>query len=108
MNAHNRRVDHLDGDGQDETNMSFDNTSHPGRPEPECYRCQPRFWPPTRPGRPGGLARPQGGGPRVRVRLLRELAATRQPLVPCHLSFPFGRVAVARDVFRWVPAYWDY
>jgi len=46
---------------------------------------------------------------RVRVGLLRELAATRQRFVPTHLSFPgVGRVAVAGDVFRWVPAYWDY
>jgi glyoxylase-like metal-dependent hydrolase (beta-lactamase superfamily II) len=46
---------------------------------------------------------------RVRVRLLRELAATREPLVATHLSFPsVGRVAVAGDVFRFVPAYWDY
>ena len=46
---------------------------------------------------------------RVRVRLLRELAATREPLVATHLSFPsVGRVAVAGDVFRWVPAIWDY
>jgi glyoxylase-like metal-dependent hydrolase (beta-lactamase superfamily II) len=39
---------------------------------------------------------------RVWVGLLWELAAARQPLVPCHLSFPFG------DVFRWVPAYWGH
>jgi glyoxylase-like metal-dependent hydrolase (beta-lactamase superfamily II) len=45
---------------------------------------------------------------RVRVRLLRELAATREPLVASHLSFPYGRVAVAGDVFRWVPANWEY
>ena len=46
---------------------------------------------------------------RVRVRLLRELAQTREPLVATHLSFPsFGRVAVAGDVFRWVPVDWDY
>jgi glyoxylase-like metal-dependent hydrolase (beta-lactamase superfamily II) len=46
---------------------------------------------------------------RVRVRLLRELAATREPLVAAHLSFPsVGRVAVAGDVFRWVPAIWEY
>src|SRR5918995_621670 len=32
---------------------------------------------------------------RVRVRLLREAAATGEPLVAAHLSFPFGRVAVA-------------
>ncbi|CAN7573061.1 MBL fold metallo-hydrolase [Variovorax sp. LjRoot290] len=46
---------------------------------------------------------------RVRVRLLRELAATREPLVAAHLSFPsVGRVAVAGDVFRWIPVNWDY
>jgi len=46
---------------------------------------------------------------RVRVRLLQELAATREPLMATHLSFPsVGRVAVAGDVFRWVPAYWEY
>ena len=46
---------------------------------------------------------------RVRVGLLRELAATREPLVASHLPFPaVGRVAVAGDVFRWVPAIWDY
>jgi glyoxylase-like metal-dependent hydrolase (beta-lactamase superfamily II) len=46
---------------------------------------------------------------RVRVGLLRELAATREPLVAAHLSFPsVGRVAVAGDVFRFVPADWEY
>jgi glyoxylase-like metal-dependent hydrolase (beta-lactamase superfamily II) len=46
---------------------------------------------------------------RVRIRLLRELAATSEPLVATHLPFPsVGRVAVAGDVFRWVPAFWDY
>ena len=46
---------------------------------------------------------------RVRVRLLRELAATGELLVATHLPFPsVGRVAVAGDAFRWVPAVWDY
>jgi glyoxylase-like metal-dependent hydrolase (beta-lactamase superfamily II) len=46
---------------------------------------------------------------RVRVRLLRELAATGEPLVAAHLPFPsVGRVAVVGDVFRWVPAIWEY
>jgi glyoxylase-like metal-dependent hydrolase (beta-lactamase superfamily II) len=46
---------------------------------------------------------------RVRVRLLREVAATGETLVATHLPFPsVGRVAVAGDVFRWVPAIWDY
>ena len=46
---------------------------------------------------------------RVRVRLMQELAATREPLVASHLSFPcVCHVAVAGDAFRWVPATWDY
>jgi glyoxylase-like metal-dependent hydrolase (beta-lactamase superfamily II) len=46
---------------------------------------------------------------RVRVRLLRELAATGELLVATHLPFPsVGHVAVAGDVFRWVPAVWDH
>jgi glyoxylase-like metal-dependent hydrolase (beta-lactamase superfamily II) len=46
---------------------------------------------------------------RVRVRLLRELAATGEPLVATHVSFPsVGHVAVAGDVFRWVPAWWQH
>jgi glyoxylase-like metal-dependent hydrolase (beta-lactamase superfamily II) len=46
---------------------------------------------------------------RVRVRLLRELAATGELLVATHLPFPsIGHVAVAGDVFRWVPTFWDY
>jgi glyoxylase-like metal-dependent hydrolase (beta-lactamase superfamily II) len=46
---------------------------------------------------------------RVRLGLLRELASTRELLVATHLSFPsVGHVAVAGDVFRWVPAYWRH
>ena len=46
---------------------------------------------------------------RVRISLLRELAATRELLVAGHLPFPsVGRVALAGDVFRWVPADWEY
>jgi glyoxylase-like metal-dependent hydrolase (beta-lactamase superfamily II) len=46
---------------------------------------------------------------RVRVPLLREVAATGEPLVATHLSFPsVCHVAVAGDVFRCVPAFWDY
>jgi glyoxylase-like metal-dependent hydrolase (beta-lactamase superfamily II) len=46
---------------------------------------------------------------RVRVRLLRKLAETREMLVATHLPFPsIGHVAVDGDVFRWVPAFWDY
>lgn len=46
---------------------------------------------------------------RVRVKLLRELAASGGLLVATHLPFPsVGHVAVAGDVFRFVPAIWDY
>jgi glyoxylase-like metal-dependent hydrolase (beta-lactamase superfamily II) len=46
---------------------------------------------------------------RVRVRLLRELAANRESLVATHLSFPsVCHVAVAGDVFRCVPGPWEY
>jgi glyoxylase-like metal-dependent hydrolase (beta-lactamase superfamily II) len=46
---------------------------------------------------------------RVRVALLREVAATGELLVATHLPFPsVGRVAVAGDAFRWVPVFWDY
>ena len=46
---------------------------------------------------------------RVRISLLRELAATREPFVATHLSFPsVCHVAVAGNAFRGVPAVWDY
>jgi len=46
---------------------------------------------------------------RVRIDLLRKLAATREPLMAAHLPFPsLGRVAVAGDAFRWVPTIWNY
>jgi hypothetical protein len=46
---------------------------------------------------------------RVRVPLMRELAATGEWLMATHMPFPsLGRVAVAGDLFRWVPAWWDY
>jgi glyoxylase-like metal-dependent hydrolase (beta-lactamase superfamily II) len=46
---------------------------------------------------------------RVRIRLLRELAANREPLVATHMSFPsIGHVAAAGDAFRWVPDFWGY
>jgi len=46
---------------------------------------------------------------RVRVRLLRELAASGEMLVATHLPFPsVGRVSAAGDAFRWVPVFWDY
>ncbi len=46
---------------------------------------------------------------RVRLDLLRELAATGEALVATHLPFPsVCHVATQGDVFRCVPANWDY
>lgn len=46
---------------------------------------------------------------RVRLRLMRELSETRSWLVATHMPFPsIGRVAVAGDLYRWVPTWWDY
>ena len=46
---------------------------------------------------------------RVRVSLMRELAATREPLVATHLPFPsICHVAADGDAFRCVPAVWQY
>jgi glyoxylase-like metal-dependent hydrolase (beta-lactamase superfamily II) len=46
---------------------------------------------------------------RVRIRLLRELAATGELLVATHMPFPsIGHVAIAGDTFRWVPTFWDF
>jgi glyoxylase-like metal-dependent hydrolase (beta-lactamase superfamily II) len=46
---------------------------------------------------------------RVRVNLLRELAANCESLVATHLSFPsVCHVAVDGDAFRCVPAFWNY
>jgi glyoxylase-like metal-dependent hydrolase (beta-lactamase superfamily II) len=46
---------------------------------------------------------------RVRINLLREIAANGELLVATHMPFPsIGHVAVAGDAFRWVPAIWDY
>jgi glyoxylase-like metal-dependent hydrolase (beta-lactamase superfamily II) len=46
---------------------------------------------------------------RVRLRLLRELAATGEQLVATHLPVPsVGRVAIDGDAFRWVPTFWDF
>jgi glyoxylase-like metal-dependent hydrolase (beta-lactamase superfamily II) len=46
---------------------------------------------------------------RVRVRLLKEAAATGDLLVATHLPFPsVGRVAAHGETFRWVAGIWDY
>ncbi len=46
---------------------------------------------------------------RVRLRLMRELVETGGWLVSTHMPFPsVGRIAANGDLFRWVPAWWDY
>jgi glyoxylase-like metal-dependent hydrolase (beta-lactamase superfamily II) len=46
---------------------------------------------------------------RVRGPLLQELAETGEWLVATHMPFPsVGRVAVAGNLYRWVPSWWDY
>ena len=46
---------------------------------------------------------------RVRVRLMKEAAASGDLLVATHLPFPsVGRVATHGDAFRWVAGIWDY
>ena len=46
---------------------------------------------------------------RVRIALLKELAASGDKLVATHLPFPsVCHVALAGDAFRFVPAVWDY
>src|SRR4051794_17583063 len=75
---------------------------------------------------PGGFEHDPEEAVRVRVPLLRELAANRESLVATHLSFRDPRVrgrerlrtnpprpsvchvAVDGDVFRWVPGPWEY
>lgn len=45
----------------------------------------------------------------VRVRLLREAAASGELFVATHLPFPsVGRVAIDGDAFRWIAGFWDY
>ncbi|MGV9295643.1 MBL fold metallo-hydrolase [Amycolatopsis sp. NPDC003676] len=46
---------------------------------------------------------------RVRIQLLKELAASGEQLVATHLPFPsVCHVAVAGNAFRFVPTVWDY
>ena len=46
---------------------------------------------------------------RVRLRLLREFAASGEMVVATHLAFPsVGHVSAEGESFRYVPAYWDY
>ncbi|MBA2920860.1 MBL fold metallo-hydrolase [Sphingomonas sp. MAH-20] len=46
---------------------------------------------------------------RVRMKLLSEAAETGELFVATHLTFPsVGRVSVAGEAFRYVPAIWDY
>jgi hypothetical protein len=50
---------------------------------------------------------PERGGARTALDARRS--QPRAAGVATHLSFPsVGHVAVAGDILRWVPAYWDY
>jgi len=61
------------------------------------------------PGWENGFEHDPEEAARVRVNLLREVAATGEALVATHLPFPsVCHVATAGDVFRCVPATWDY
>lgn len=45
----------------------------------------------------------------VRVRLMREAAATGELVVATHLPFPsVGRIGTDGDAFRWIAGFWDY
>jgi glyoxylase-like metal-dependent hydrolase (beta-lactamase superfamily II) len=46
---------------------------------------------------------------RVRLRLMKDAAASSEIVVASHLPFPsVGRIALNGDRFRWVAAVWDY
>jgi glyoxylase-like metal-dependent hydrolase (beta-lactamase superfamily II) len=46
---------------------------------------------------------------RVRIGLLKDLAGTGELLAATHLPFPsIGHVSADGEVFRWVPAFWDF
>jgi len=45
----------------------------------------------------------------VRLRLLKDAAATRELLVSTHMPFPsLGRIAIDGEDYRWVANFWDY
>jgi glyoxylase-like metal-dependent hydrolase (beta-lactamase superfamily II) len=67
---------------------------------------QPGF---DNPGWHNGFEHDPEESARVRVRLLRELAARGEQLVATHLPFPsVCHVAISGDTFRFVPTVWDY
>lgn len=46
---------------------------------------------------------------RVRIRLMKEAAATGELVVATHLPFPsVGRIGIYGDAFRWIAGFWDY
>lgn len=62
-----------------------------------------------RPGWYNGFEHDPAEAERVRVKLLREFAESREAFVATHLPFPsIYHVATAGDAFRAVPAVWDY
>jgi glyoxylase-like metal-dependent hydrolase (beta-lactamase superfamily II) len=80
--------------GGDRLTFAGDAVFQPGFDNPEWYN---------------GFEHDPEESARVRVRLLKELAASGEQLVATHLPFPsVCHVAVAGDGFRMVPAVWDY
>jgi glyoxylase-like metal-dependent hydrolase (beta-lactamase superfamily II) len=46
---------------------------------------------------------------RVRIRLMKEAAASGELVVATHLPFPsVGRIGIDGDAFRWIAGFWDY
>jgi hypothetical protein len=80
------------------TNTSVDKTSHPGKSGTDEL---------ARSGYPLRVGEIDAGGQRWDdVDTSRGVGRQR---LPTHVPFPVaGRVAVTRDVFRWVPVYWAH
>jgi hypothetical protein len=89
--------------------MSSDNTSHRERPGPDVIPSRYALRVVEIAEWNNAFEHDPEEATRVRVRLLRELAETREPLVATHLPFPsVCHVVVAGHVFRCVPAVWEY
>jgi len=82
------------GSGNDRLTFAGDAVFQPGFDKPEWHN---------------GFEHDPEESARVRIRLLRELAASGEQLVATHLPFPsVCHVATAGNAFRFVPANWDY
>src|SRR5207245_2567148 len=80
--------------GGDRLTFAGDAVFQPGFDNPEWY---------------SGVEHDHEESARVRIRLLKELAASGEQLVVTHLPFPsVCHVAVAGNAVRFVPTVWDY